>query len=221
MSVHLVSQPLHSHTLCLMTRIHRTTLMVTCVLLVLSLAASSPLPSIDVSQHAMTQFIATWRSTQHGGPAVISSEEQLTAAQPFVTPVLHGGLGHVLFQIAGAHVLAKRHNVTCVIAWCHQQQATNEYKPFGGRGEPLPGITLKHMFPAISYVDIEPQTRPESLRGGSTEDRRYGDITDLCILPFVCAHAGCSQWRPANTTAELLERPYIDHDFFHTDCSMQ
>lgn len=203
-----------------MTRIHRTTLMVTCVLLVLSLAASSPLPSIDVSQHVAARLIATWRSTQHGGPAVISSEEQLTAAQPFVTPVLHGGLGHVLFQIAGAHVLAKRHNVTCVIAWWHQQHATNEYKPFGGRGEPLPGITLKHMFPAITYVDFEPQTRPESMRGGSmlvnAESKGYAPYSAL-----VCAHAGCRQWRPANTTAELLERPYIDHDFFHTDCSMQ
>ena len=220
MSVHLFSRASHSHTWCLMTRIHRTTLMVTCVLMMLSLAASSPLPSLDVSQRVAARLIATWRSTQHGGPAVISSEKQLTAAQPFVTPVLHGGLGHVLFQMAGAHVLAKRHNVTCVIAWWNQQHATNEYMPFGGRGEPLPGITLKHMFPAITYVDFEPQTRPESMRAGSMlVNAESGGYAPDCS--FVCAHAGCRQWRPANTTAELLERPYIDHDFFHTDCSMQ
>jgi hypothetical protein len=163
---------------------YRDTLAVITVLV--SLVFCSPLPSLDISNHASTQFIATWRSTQHGGPTVIASEEQLTAAQPFVTPILHGGLGRVLFQIAGAHVLAKRHNVTCVIAWWNQQHATDEYKPFGGRGEPAPGITLKHMFPAIFYVDFEPQARPESMRGGSmlatADTGDHGYATDRAFI---------------------------------------
>jgi hypothetical protein len=113
------------------------------------------------------EFLATWRSSTLDGPPVIMSEEELAAAEPFITPVLFGDLGSMLFQIAGTCVIAKPHGLRCVIAWWNQEVCDQDHLPFGGRGGPAPGITLKHVFPHLDYVGFNPATRSESLGSGS------------------------------------------------------
>jgi hypothetical protein len=68
----------------------------------------------------------------------------------------------MLYQMAAAFVFAKTLNVTCIIAWWDQRDPNLRkplYLPYEGRSGPAPGITLKHIFPRIHYVDFQPSTR--------------------------------------------------------------
>jgi hypothetical protein len=42
-----------------------------------------------------------------GAPKNLVSDEDIDAIGPFVAPILHGGLGNNLFQLAAAHTLGK------------------------------------------------------------------------------------------------------------------
>jgi hypothetical protein len=75
--------------------------------------------------------------------------------------VLSGGLGNIMLQLAAVHCYAKKYNVPFVVAWWDQSNASLpiSYRPFEGRGDPAPGITLKHIFPSLNYASFEPAYR--------------------------------------------------------------
>lgn len=52
---------------------------------------------------------------EYGGPADITSESQLRELGPFVAPILYGGLGNVLFQLAALIKHSKDTNLPLVI----------------------------------------------------------------------------------------------------------
>lgn len=113
-----------------------------------------PALGIDAAYHAAWQIIPI----QY--PASIHTEAELDAVPNLVSPVLGGGLGSIMFKIAGAASLAKERGLDCIIAWWDQDPAPAiHYQPFAGRGEPAPGITLKHIFPNIRYADFNPANR--------------------------------------------------------------
>jgi hypothetical protein len=122
---------------------------------------NDPSLALEVSDAAEQSFIATWVSSKLPGPPPISNEEQLSDIGPFISPVLSGDLGSMMFQLAAVHVLAQNYSTPCVVAWWDQSDTSlpEQYRPFGGRGEPAPGITLKHTFPALVYVFFEPSYR--------------------------------------------------------------
>ena len=104
--------------------------------------------------------VAQWRQLPPGVPPNIHTEEQLDSVGRFVSSIMRGGFGNILFELAASHSVAVRLNVTCLVAWWDQANITNSrYRPFHGRGDPVPGISLKHVFPNIVYVDFFPKYR--------------------------------------------------------------
>eukprot|EP00730_Choanoeca_flexa_P018860 TRINITY_DN9192_c0_g1_i1.p1 TRINITY_DN9192_c0_g1~~TRINITY_DN9192_c0_g1_i1.p1 ORF type:complete len:367 (+),score=71.13 TRINITY_DN9192_c0_g1_i1:101-1201(+) len=94
---------------------------------------------------------------RHLGPPDIASVQELKALGPFVAPILYGGLGNVLFQLATVHVLAKQEQVPCVIGFFqHWNRAYNTFEPWGGHTPPAAGATLKDAFPAMRWLAVEP-----------------------------------------------------------------
>jgi hypothetical protein len=122
---------------------------------------SDPTLAMEVFDPAEAAVIASWANTKLPGPPLIETEKQLADFGPFISPVLHGDLGSIMFQLAAVHVLAQSYSTTCVVAWWDQSDKSlpEQYRPFGGRGEPAPGITLKHNFPALAYASFEPSYR--------------------------------------------------------------
>ncbi len=53
----------------------------------------------------------------HLGPPTINSEEELHDLGPYIAPIIYGGLGNVMFQLAAVHVMAKELRVPCVTGW--------------------------------------------------------------------------------------------------------
>ena len=51
------------------------------------------------------------------GPPTITSEQELKKLGPYVAPILYGGLGNVLFQLAAVHVYAQSMGVPCVVGF--------------------------------------------------------------------------------------------------------
>lgn len=107
----------------------------------------------------MSPPLKQWQVIPPSSPAAITTETLLLTAlttTPFLTPVLYGGVGDVLFQIAGVSVAAKARGDACIIAWWDEDTATGAYAPFDG---PLPNITLKNVFPNINYATFYPSHR--------------------------------------------------------------
>ena len=105
-------------------------------------------------------FVLKWQQIPVGFPLNIVSEEEISSME-FISPILMGGLGNILFQLAAAHTLALQRNVPCIVAWWDQYPyaLASEFRPFGGYPPPAPGITLKSIFPSIRYVDFFPKHR--------------------------------------------------------------
>ena len=104
--------------------------------------------------------VAQWRQLPPGTPPNIRTEAELNGIPRFVSSIMRGGFGNILFELAASHSVALRLNVTCLVAWWDQEHVRDaKYLPYHGRGDPVPGITLKHVFPNIVYVDFNPATR--------------------------------------------------------------
>ena len=99
-----------------------------------------------------------WLKIPEGVPDNINDETELSQyiKAPYVSAILKGGLGNVMFQMASALALAHSRHVNCVIAQWNQAHDD----AFGSRTPPAPGITLKHLFPRIVYVDFLPHFSP-------------------------------------------------------------
>jgi hypothetical protein len=111
----------------------------------------------ETSEH----LLSTWLSAHLPGPPLIENEKQLKAFGPFISPVLSGGLGNIMLQLAAVYGFAKKYKVPFVVAWWDQSDKSLplSYRPFEGRGDPAPGITLKHIFPSLNYASFEPTYR--------------------------------------------------------------
>jgi hypothetical protein len=109
----------------------------------------------------MAHSLDAWRTLPDDVPLNIVSETDLLSLTPYVAPVLSGGFGNILYEIAAGCVLAKRLGVPCVIAWWDQDKPglDREFMPYDGRGDPAPGISIKHIFPMLLYADFQPATR--------------------------------------------------------------
>jgi hypothetical protein len=127
-------------------------------------------------------FISTWASAHLPGPPLIENEEQLLAIGQFISPVLHGGLGNIMLQIASVYRYARKYKVTFVVAWWDQSDTSLSlpYRPFEGRGDPATGITLKHIFPSLNYASFEP-----AYRGVTKKERCRCDRSSNLIIKFV------------------------------------
>ena len=139
-------------------------------------------------------YLNAWRVLPSHVDPPLYTEDQLVALEPaMVSPVLRGGLGNMMFEMAAACSLAHKIKRDCVIAWWNQvelrAQISNEktppanrtsltyYLPFGGRDGPAAGITLKHIFPNIVYADFEPRYRKVRNCGVRCFEQGWADLT--------------------------------------------
>jgi hypothetical protein len=104
------------------------------------------------------EYIRAWRTIPANVSPNINTEQELDAVKRFISPVLFSGFDNSLFLIATAYAIAKEIKSTVMIAWWDQAMSNLpvKYLPFAGLP---PGITLKHIFPNIHYVDFYPATR--------------------------------------------------------------
>jgi hypothetical protein len=118
----------------------------------------SEFDSSDALRH---EYLQAWLTLPPNVPPNINTEDDLNAVVRFVAPVFTYGFGNILCQMAAAYSIAKEINSTCLIAWWDQldPKLKTRYLPFNGRAPPAPGVTLKHIFPNIHFVDFYPTTR--------------------------------------------------------------
>ncbi|EDQ86521.1 uncharacterized protein MONBRDRAFT_28212 [Monosiga brevicollis MX1] len=87
----------------------------------------------------------------------LQAQAQLDALGPYVAPILYGGMGNVLFQLAALLALAKTEQAPCVVGFYkHWNRAYHTFAPWGGHTPPAPGATLKDVFPQLLWVTFEP-----------------------------------------------------------------
>ncbi|EDQ92207.1 uncharacterized protein MONBRDRAFT_6001 [Monosiga brevicollis MX1] len=81
--------------------------------------------------------------------------------KPFVAPVLHNGLGNLLFAIAGACSFAHQLNLPCIVGYWRIDRSTKDpraFEPWGGHPPPFgPHIQLGHVFPALQWLSCHPR----------------------------------------------------------------
>ncbi|EGD74307.1 hypothetical protein PTSG_06316 [Salpingoeca rosetta] len=104
----------------------------------------------------------TWRQLPSSwGPPTISREEDVDAIGTYVAPILYGGLGNILFQLAALHAYGRKHNVPVVVGYFqHWNRAFHTFEPWGGHTPPATGVTLKHTFPALQWCSVEVAVPP-------------------------------------------------------------
>jgi hypothetical protein len=107
------------------------------------------------------EYLQAWLTLPPNVPANINNEDELGTINRFLSAIHSGGIGNILFQMAAGYSIAKEINSTCIIGWWDQlsPQLQRRNSPFDGRPPPAPGITLKHIFPNILYLDFFPETR--------------------------------------------------------------
>ena len=145
-------------------------------------------------------MISQWKDIPPDAPQSITTELQLTdfmASSRFVSSIMRGGFGNILFQLAASHSVALKLNATCLVCWWDQRTADALHRPFHGRGPPVPGISLKHIFPNIIYVDFYPSSRKVAKRAFSQFRGVYKKLSKRLLD---------------------LKTPFMAGLYFHTRC---
>ena len=112
--------------------------------------------------------IAQWMTLPTGTHPTIMREEDLPKS--FISPIMAGGFGNMLFGIATACAAAYDVGVDCVISWWpHDHPDKKYYHPYGEHGPPAANITLKEIFPNIIFYgnssSISTDKRPHRAGG--------------------------------------------------------
>ena len=106
-------------------------------------------------------YVSHWQRLPDDSPPSICTQHALDTIHQFVAPIMLGGLGNMLFQLAAAHSVAEELHRPCVVAWWNQHvHGEYVYRPPFGHRNPADNITLKHIFPYLPhYVDFDPLPR--------------------------------------------------------------
>eukprot|EP00055_Hartaetosiga_balthica_P016576 m.105597 g.105597 ORF g.105597 m.105597 type:complete len:425 (-) comp9134_c3_seq1:351-1625(-) len=89
---------------------------------------------------------------------IASRSELFDNVGPFISPILYGGLGNELFQLAALHVYGRAFNVPVVSGYFkHWNKMYPGFRPWGGHPYPMnnSSITLKTVFPSLQWVGID------------------------------------------------------------------
>eukprot|EP00911_Craspedida_sp_UC1_P002239 UC1_evm2s1704 len=82
----------------------------------------------------------------------------------FVAPILYGGLGNMLFQLAATHAYAWQHNIPCLVGrWRHWNRRYAGFGPWGGHPAPFAGATLKTAYPRLLWYTRESFVSPRNV----------------------------------------------------------
>jgi hypothetical protein len=133
---------------------------------------------VTADEAAMPQgIIEAWKEHVPGSPRTIDSEQEIVEQGSYISPVLYGGLGNCMYDLATAHAYASALNETCIVAWWDQKAIKLSFVRFHGRGDPRPGITLKAIFPNLNYVSFDPAYR--DVLGAATGKRVINKYSDF------------------------------------------
>ena len=150
--------------------------------------------TVAVNGRIPANVVADWLVLPPGCPTNIKNLQELEEFKRhhhyFVSGWMVGGFGNELFQMAAALSLSQQRNIACIVGyWDHEN-----YNPYGTRTPPAPGITIKHIFPNIIYLDYLPKY---NLHGISTSEIGHHQFPD---------------------NEQLLKTPIITGAFMHPDC---
>eukprot|EP00042_Codosiga_hollandica_P028007 m.144032 g.144032 ORF g.144032 m.144032 type:complete len:372 (-) comp52656_c0_seq1:42-1157(-) len=144
---------------------------------------------------------SAWFTLPRHSPPLITTNEELHARRPFVAPILYGGLGNMLFQLATMHRLAWDLDIDCVVGyWDHWNRKHLGFNPWGGHTKPAP-VTLKDTFPNLpNYFDFEPEqiVVPGMIWNHFAFELQYPD-----------------QWLDLPTRADIERAPFVHGYFFN------
>jgi hypothetical protein len=126
-------------------------------------AANAPVEHPDATAQDKTSPKG-WLKLPKNVPKSMRSQIQLddfTSKHEFISPLLGGEFGDVMYQLVAAHTLARQHARTCLVAWWEQlDDAFLDAHPFFKQfPDPAPNITLKNIFPNIRFVNFLPATK--------------------------------------------------------------
>eukprot|EP00042_Codosiga_hollandica_P028014 m.144088 g.144088 ORF g.144088 m.144088 type:complete len:422 (-) comp52656_c0_seq8:42-1307(-) len=146
-------------------------------------------------------LVSSWFTLPRHSPPLITTNEELHARRPFVAPILYGGLGNMLFQLATMHRLAWDLDIDCVVGyWDHWNRKHLGFNPWGGHTKPAP-VTLKDTFPNLpNYFDFEPEqiVVPGMIWNHFAFELQYPD-----------------QWLDLPTRADIERAPFVHGYFFN------
>lgn len=112
-------------------------------------------------------FLADWQQLPPESPPVIQAKD-FELITSYVTPILSGGLGNIMYEIAAACTLAHSLSRPCLVGWWDQLRPglEVEFRPYEARPDPAPGISLKHIFPNLEFFDFSPDSYKEAEKEG-------------------------------------------------------
>ena len=129
-----------------------------------------------------------WLQFPPGCPTNINNATELEQFKAFegvyVSVYLVGGFGNELSQMAMAITLARQRDIAHIIGhWRHEY-----YNPYGTRTPPAPGITMKHIFPNIVYLDYLPKYNLQNITCSANDKLEFPDNEQLKKTPVLMGH---------------------------------
>lgn len=154
--------------------------------------------TIAAPLHMATMTLATVRRPAFivpGGvvlPTSVSVDalgrDEYDSLGPVVCPILYGGLGNVLFQLAAIQVYCKETGAICVSGgWGgvqHWNRGVPGFEEWGGHLAPGPGITLRHVFPNLRWLGFQLEISPQN-RAGTVKNQ--SDFPFISVGDFLCS----------------------------------
>jgi hypothetical protein len=133
-------------------------------------------------------FLADWQKLPPENPSAIQAKD-FDLITSYVTPILSGGLGNIMYEIAAACTLAHSLSRPCLVGWWDQLRPglEVEFRPYEGRPDPAPGISLKHIFPNLEFFDFSPDSYKEAGKEGGPDNFLWfrGAEFVLLIMQFL------------------------------------
>eukprot|EP00042_Codosiga_hollandica_P036866 m.285776 g.285776 ORF g.285776 m.285776 type:complete len:365 (+) comp54978_c0_seq8:1501-2595(+) len=143
-----------------------------------------------------------WYMIPPSASPVLQTQAELDALGTYVAPIVYGGLGNNMYQIAALSVHARKLGIPCVIGFFkHWNREFHSFDMFGGHPAPAPFITLKNVFPNILFANFEPAVE---LQHTEINNKYAFEISEP------------DEFVPLPSLEELQERRFVHGYFFNS-----
>ena len=98
-----------------------------------------------------------WHTLPAGSPPAIQSQEELDRVAPqYISPVLFGDLGSMMYQLAAGHALAKERGLPCIVGWTDSTKLNKRLAGTTSLNGDSSELTLGNIFPSIQIKNFQP-----------------------------------------------------------------